>query len=133
MNGCIFCRIAAGEAPSWRVLETEHALAFLDLQPVSEYHTLVIPRRHVRDIFEVPTSELVHVMVALKQVVDRFRERLGIEHVQIVSNSGAAAEQAVFHLHFHVIPRHGGAGQAVTWSPRPELRERFDEMLRRLD
>ena len=129
MSKCIFCRIVAGTERSWKVYETPHTYAFLDVNPLSEYHTLVVPKRHYTNVFDVPPDEWVRVMATVKTVVDRFRERLGIEHVQIVNNSGGAADQQVFHLHIHVIPRGTGDDQHVTWSPRPDLRKRFDAML----
>ena len=129
MSECIFCRIVAGTERSWNVYETPQTYAFLDVNPLSEYHTLVVPKRHYTNVFDVPPDAWVGVMASVKTVVDRFRVRLGIEHVQIVNNSGGAADQEVFHLHVHVIPRGTGDDKHVTWSPRPELRERFDTML----
>ena len=133
MDDCIFCHVVTGKAESWKVHETDHAYAFLDIHPVNEYHTLVIPKRHYVNIFDVPADELLQVMSALKNVVDLYRERLDMENVQIVSSSGAEAQQDVFHLHFHIVPRHSGDGQDVQWSPHPEMRQRFGEMLARLE
>ncbi len=130
---CIFCRIAAGEVQSWKVHETDQAYAFLDIHPVNEFHTLVIPKQHYADIFTVPEDELMHLMSALKHVVDLYRERLGIQNIQILNSSGPEAQQDVFHLHFHIVPRHTGDGQDVKWSLHPEMRERFGEMLQRLE
>ena len=132
MNDCIFCQIANGTAPAWKVHETEAAFAFLDIHPVNEYHTLVIPKTHYTNLFDVPEKVLIEVMLALKQVVDLYQEKLGIKHVQIVNSSGAAAQQDVFHLHFHIVPRYRGDGQDIRWSPHPAMRERFDELLARL-
>ena len=132
MSECIFCRIVAGTERSWKIYETAHVYAFLDVNPVSEYHTLVVPKRHYVNVFDVHPDAWLELMAAVKDVVDRFRERLGVEHVQIVNNSGGAADQQVFHLHIHVIPRGTGDAEHVTWSPRPELRERFDAMLAHL-
>ena len=132
VSECIFCRIVAGTERSWKVYETPHIYAFLDTNPLSEYHTLVVPKRHYINVFDVAPDAWLELMAAVKAVVDRFRERLGVEHVQIVNNSGGAADQQVFHLHIHVIPRGTGGAQQVTWSPRPELRERFDAMLAEL-
>lgn len=133
MTECIFCQIAAGKAESWKVYETEHAFAFLDIHPVNEYHTLVISKRHYTDIFNIPPAELMYVMEALKHVVDLYHEKLDIENVQIVNSSGADAQQDVFHLHFHILPRQKGDGQDITWTPHLEIRKRFDEMLLRID
>ena len=132
MEDCIFCQIASGNAKSWKVYETDHAYAFLDIHPVNEYHTLVIPKRHYVNIFDIPTEELLHVMSALKHVVDLYQERLGLANAQIVNSSGAEAQQDVFHLHFHIVPRQKGDGQDVKWSPHPEMRERFDDLLAKL-
>lgn len=132
MEDCIFCQIASGNAKSWKVYETDHAYAFLDIHPVNEYHTLVIPKRHYVNIFDIPTEELLHVMSALKHVVNLYQERLGLANAQIVNSSGAEAQQDVFHLHFHIVPRQKGDGQDVKWSPHPEMRERFDDLLAKL-
>ena len=133
MGDCIFCRIVGGDAESWKILETSAAYAFLDVAPVSEYHTLVVPKRHYADIFDVPEDELTQVISAVKQVVDLYHERLGIQNVQIVNSSGSEAQQDVFHLHFHIVPRHEGDGQDVRWTSHPEMRDGFDEMLTRLE
>lgn len=132
MEDCIFCQIASGNAKSWKVYENDHAYAFLDIHPVNEYHTLVIPKRHYVNIFDIPTGELLHVISALKHVVDLYQERLGLANAQIVNSSGAEAQQDVFHLHFHIVPRQKGDGQDVKWSPHPEMQERFDDLLAKL-
>jgi histidine triad (HIT) family protein len=129
MDDCIFCQIARRERESWSVYETGAAYAFLDINPVSEYHTLVIPKRHAVDIFAVPEADFLGVMSALKHVVDLYRSRLGMKHLQVVSSSGSEAQQDVFHLHFHIVPRHTGDGQNVKWTRHPEMRERFDSLL----
>lgn len=133
MSDCIFCQIVRGEAPSWKVLETDAAYAFLDIHPVNKYHTLVIPKAHYRDLFDAPPEALKSVMELVKQVADLYREKLGIQNVQIINSSGAAAQQDVFHIHFHIVPRHRGDGQNIRWKTYPELRERFDEMLKALE
>ena len=85
MADCIFCQIADGSAPSWKVYETASTCAFLDLAPVNAYHTLVIPKRHYANIFDVPAQELCDVMLALKHVVDMYKAKLGIQSVQITN------------------------------------------------
>ncbi len=132
MGDCIFCQVAAGKAPSWRVLESDGAYAFLDIHPVNAYHTLVIPKRHYRNIFDVPAHELQSLMSLLKRVVDLYVDKIGLDNAQIINSSGAEAQQDVFHLHFHIVPRHSGDGQDVVWKTQPEMREDFDEMLARL-
>lgn len=131
-NDCIFCKIVRGEAKSWKVYEDEHTYAFLDIHPVSEYHTLVIPKKHYENVFDVSEEELLHVMRALKQVIGLYHQRLGLRNVQIVNSSGAEAQQDVFHLHFHIVPRQRGDGQNVRWKTFPEWTARFDQMLKRI-
>jgi histidine triad (HIT) family protein len=71
-------------------------------------------------------------MSALKEVVDLYQKRLGIENLQVVNSSGSEAQQDVFHLHFHIVPRRQGDGQDVKWTPHLEMRAGFDEMLAKL-
>jgi histidine triad (HIT) family protein len=132
MDDCIFCKVAAGEAPSWKVLESDAAYAFLDIHPVNAYHTLVIPKLHYRNIFDIPTHELQSLMSLLKRVVDLYAGKLHLTDVQIINSSGADAQQDVFHLHFHIVPRHAGDGQNIVWKTHPQMRSDFDEMLARL-
>jgi histidine triad (HIT) family protein len=132
MNECIFCKITKGEMKSWKVYETEFSYAFLDINPVSEFHTLVIPKKHYTDIFEIPLTELAHVVTALKYVTDLYHLKLGINDAQIVNSSGAHAQQDVFHFHFHFVPRFKGDGQDVKWKLHPEMRVRFDDLLEKI-
>jgi histidine triad (HIT) family protein len=132
MRDCVFCRIVAGSSPAWIVHETETTLAFLDVNPVAAYHTLVIPKAHQADLFDVGADVLLEVMASVKAVVDLYHRRLGLENVQIVSSSGVHAQQDVPHFHVHIVPRHRGDGQNIRWTTHPELRARFDELLARL-
>ncbi|MEO0340963.1 MAG: HIT family protein, partial [Bacteroidota bacterium] len=108
MTDCIFCKVARGDAPSWKVYENESTYAFLDINPVSRYHTLVIPKKHYQDIFDIEEKDLQALIATVKKVAKYYKEHLGLEDIQIISNSGAAAQQTVFHLHFHIVPRHHG-------------------------
>ena len=132
MTDCIFCQIVQGKAPAWKVYEDAHVVAFFDINPVNEYHTLVIPKQHYVNVFDTPVEELQHVMAAIKKITKRYQEELGIQNVQIVNSSGREAQQDVFHLHFHIVPRHTGDGQNVRWKSHPEYRARFDGLLERI-
>lgn len=129
MEDCIFCKIAKGEAKSWKVYENEKVYAFLDIHPASEYHTLVIPKKHYKNIFDIPEAELNEITIVIKKVVDLYNKKLGIENVQIINSSGAEAQQDVFHVHFHIVPRRIGDGQDVKWMTHPEWQEKFDNLL----
>lgn len=129
MKDCLFCKISQGEIKSWKVYEDEYVFAFLDINPVNEYHTLVIPKKHYEDIFDVPEKELQEVVSVIKKLATLYNQKLGIKNVQIINNSGAEAQQDVFHLHFHIVPRKNGDNQNIKWTPRIELREKFDQLL----
>jgi len=132
LEDCIFCKIVRGEIPSWKVYEDEHAYAFLDINPVSAYHTLVIPKKHFVDSFDIPAEEFAHLMETLKKIVDLYHEKLGLENMQIVNSSGAEAQQDVFHIHYHIVPRSAGDGNNIQWKTHPELRDQFGAMLQKL-
>jgi len=132
MKDCIFCKIISGEAESWKIYEDEFTYAFLDIFPINEYHTMVIPKKHYENIFDIPENEAVHIMKTVKKIADLFNEKLGIQNMQIINNNGKEAQQDVFHIHFHIIPRFSGDNQNIKWTSHPEFRERFDDLLVKL-
>ena len=132
MSDCIFCKIVKGEAPSWKVMENDHAYAFLDINPVTKYHTLIIPKNHSRDIFDIPEADLREVIALVREVAKLYEEKLGIKNVQVVSSNGREAQQDVFHIHYHIVPRKLGDGQSIRWKTHPEWRKEFDGMIERL-
>jgi len=128
-SDCIFCKIIKGEERSWKVYEDKNVYAFLDIHPVSEYHTLVIPKNHYENIFDVPEEELMFVMNIVKKLVKLYSIKLGINNVQIINSSGPEAQQDVFHFHIHIIPRQKGDGQDVIWKTHPEWTNKYDQLL----
>lgn len=108
MSDCLFCRIIAGEVPSRQVYADENAVAFLDVEPWQEGHTLVIPRRHVEDALVDP-QVLAELAPAVRAVSQLLRDRLGASGFNVLTNVGADSGQAVFHAHVHVLPRHAHA------------------------
>ena len=101
MTGCVFCGIIDGSIPGNVVSETEDVVAFLDANPVSRGHTLVVPKEHVEDIHGASGMEFL--MDALVKVSDAVEEAFDPEGINIAQNNGEAAGQEVFHLHFHVL------------------------------
>lgn len=128
MEDCIFCRIAVGTSGCWKMWETSQTIAFLDINPVSRYHTLVIPKKHYANIFDIPDDELREVASAVGEIAKRLKEKLGVNHIQILSNNGREAQQEVLHLHFHLIPRSSGDGNNLRWKTIRPSREEFEEM-----
>ncbi|ADN50164.1 HIT family protein [Vulcanisaeta distributa] len=104
---CVFCKIVKGEEPAYVVYEDEHVIAILDKYPISKGHTLVMPKRHYRDITEIPSDELCHVIRVTKAVTMAVIKALNVPGVRIIQNNGAEAGQVIFHIHFHVIPMTG--------------------------
>jgi histidine triad (HIT) family protein len=108
---CIFCAIVAGQIPSTRVYEDERTIAFLDINPGSEGHMVVVPRTHSADIRDVAPADLAAVFATAQKLTARAYEALGCEGVNVINNCGSAAGQTVFHTHVHVIPRYADKGK----------------------
>jgi histidine triad (HIT) family protein len=104
---CVFCKIVRGEEPAYIVYEDEYVVAILDKYPVNKGHTLVMPKRHYRDITEIPDEELCRVIKITKAVTIAVMRALKVPGVRVVQNNGAEAGQVIFHIHFHVIPMTG--------------------------
>ena len=107
---CIFCKIIAGQIPSFKVYEDENVLAFLDIAPVNSGHTLVVPKKHFTNLEEISKDELCQLAVAIKKVGKAIKDGLGAEGYNVMENNDPIAGQIVPHLHFHVIPRRSGDG-----------------------
>ena len=105
-ESCTFCKIVRGEAPASYVYEDERALAFLSTRPVNVGHTLVVPKVHYENVFEIPEEEMAHLSKIVKRVAYAVKKAVSAEGIRIVQNNGEAAGQVIFHLHFHIIPMH---------------------------
>lgn len=114
---CLFCKIAAGDVPATIVAEDDRTIAFMDINPATRGHALVIPRAHARDVREIDPADLKAVAAAAQRVAARVIERLGADGVNLLNSSGAAAWQTVFHFHMHVIPRYEGDPLKLPWVP----------------
>ena len=106
-NNCVFCAIAAGEIPCFKVYEDEGVLAYLDINPFSEGHTLVIPKAHSECLLDTADEALAMVLARVKKVAAHLKEALPCDGFNILQNNGEAAGQTVRHLHFHIVPRRG--------------------------
>jgi histidine triad (HIT) family protein len=117
-DDCIFCKIVAGDLPAHKVQEDEHTIAFMDLNPWTRGHALVIPRRHSRNLYEVEDEDLERTVVAAKRLAVTMRDRLRCDGVNLLNCCEAAAWQTVFHTHIHVIPRYDGDPLQLPVRPR---------------
>ena len=116
---CLFCKIVAGEIPSQRVDEDERTVAFMDINPATRGHALVIPREHAADLLEIDAEDLAATMTAAQRLARTGLDRFGADGVNLINSCGAAAWQTVFHFHVHVIPRYVGDPMRLPWTPSP--------------
>ncbi len=110
---CIFCEIVRGTAPAYRVAEDERTLAFLDIFPVSDGHTLVVTKEHYATLFDAPSEALEAVAATAKRVAHALRNELTPDGLMVFQLNGAAAMQTVFHYHLHLLPRRAGEPLAL--------------------
>jgi histidine triad (HIT) family protein len=120
---CIFCRIVAGELPSTKVDEDDRTLAFMDINPATRGHALVIPKAHSKDLLEIGQDDLAATLAMAQRLAGRAKEQLGADGVNLLNCCGAAAWQTVFHFHVHVIPRYrddpARDSLRLPWNPTP--------------
>lgn len=114
-ENCIFCKLANGVFSTNVVYEDDDFTVFLDASPAAEGHTLIVPKKHVANAFELPDDLGAKVYPVVKKVAARQKEVLGCDGVNVLQNNGPAAGQTVFHFHVHVIPRFDGDGVMKDW------------------
>jgi histidine triad (HIT) family protein len=116
---CIFCKIVAGELPATIVAQDEQTVSFMDINPATRGHALVVPRAHAEDLLSIDSELLEAVVVAAQRLAATAKERLGADGVNLLNSCGAAAWQTVFHFHVHVIPRYADDPLRLPWQPAP--------------
>jgi histidine triad (HIT) family protein len=112
---CVFCKIASGQIPATKIYEDDIVVAFLDIGPISDGHTLVMPRQHVERVHSCPAELLGQVWSRLAKIAAAIVSATGADGYNILCNNGRAAGQVVDHLHFHVIPRWAGDRVFTQW------------------
>ncbi len=122
---CIFCKIIAGDIPSSRVLETETALAFLDINPINHGHVLLVPKAHHPAIFDLGEEEAAETARLLPRLARAIRKATGADGLNVIINNGDCAGQTIFHGHWHIVPRF--KADAVNW-PWPHSPYSGDEL-----
>lgn len=130
MSDCIFCKIVKGEIPAAKVFENEHVMAFLDISQVTKGHTLVIPKVHTDNIFDMDPLTARHLFEVVPQISNAIKADLSPAGMNLLSNAGEAAGQEVFHFHLHLIPRYGnGDGFGAVWKSH-QSEYTFEELQR---
>ena len=115
MAECIFCKIVDGAIPCVKILEDEHAFAFMDIGPLAPGHLLLIPRKHAETLDQMSGIEAGVLLKHLPALVKAVRAATGCEGVNILQNNGRVAHQVVPHVHFHIIPRKTGDAWQFNW------------------
>jgi histidine triad (HIT) family protein len=131
-GSCPFCRIVRKEAVASYVYEDERVAAFLDIRPLSEGHTLVIPRRHFEVIYDVPDEEVAHLYVIVRRIARAVKKGVNAQGVTISQQNEKAAGQDIFHLHVHVIPRYEGQKLPRFEEVKEAPRERLDAVAQKI-
>ena len=125
---CSFCRIISGNSDAQKLIETDHSVAFLDINPMNFGHALIVSRKHYRDFSELPDEVLHDIVDSLSVVARAIIESVRPSGFNIFNNNGSAAGQSVFHFHFHIAPRFEGDG--LTVKPRLKVYESVEQMSR---
>ncbi len=132
MTDCVFCRIVAGQIPSTRVYEDEHAIAFMDIGQVNPGHVLVAVKKHAANLFELDEAQAAAVGRASRQVARAIEAAFRPEGLSVYQANGKAAGQTVFHYHVHLVPRYEGDGMALSWPVKNPPREKLEEYAARI-
>jgi len=109
-NNCLFCKIIAGEIPCYKIWENDHFLAFLDIKPINLGHTLIVPKNHAEDLFDLSAEDRQGLGGAIQEVASLVKIGTGADGINLGMNNGTVAGQLVFHAHLHIIPRFKGDG-----------------------
>jgi histidine triad (HIT) family protein len=118
MEDCLFCGIVAGDVPAQIVDSDENTVAFMDINPATRGHALVVPRRHSTDLMDVPEEDLERTMAAARRLARRMEEALEPDGFNVLNACRPAAWQTIFHYHLHVIPRYEDDPLKLPWIPR---------------
>ena len=116
-DDCIFCKIAAGEIPSRKIYEDSDLIAIMDLNPTSKGHSLIIPKEHCTNIYDIDEDIAAKVMKTAKKLATKMTVALNCDGFNLLQNNGETAGQTMFHFHMHLIPRYKGDQVGITWHP----------------
>jgi histidine triad (HIT) family protein len=101
---CIFCNIVQKKAPASIVYEDDKTIGFMSIRPINNGHTLVVPKKHYENIYEIPEEEISELYKIVKKITQAVKIAVGAEGIRIIQNNGKAAGQVIFHMHVHIIP-----------------------------
>lgn len=131
MNDCIFCKIVSKKEPALVVYETDDVLCFLPNKIEVYGHTLIIPKKHFADLYDIPEEILSELAKVSKKLALAYKEKIGATGANLMHASGKDGEQSVFHFHFHLLPRFKDDG-LKTWPRLPKIEMNAEELLKKL-
>lgn len=114
---CIFCKLANGEIPTTSIYEDEDFKVIMDLGPASRGHSIILPKTHAANLYELPDDYCSKIMGVAKKCAAAMKKSLNCDGLNVLQNNGEAAGQTVFHLHVHLIPRYKDDQVNITWKP----------------
>ena len=132
-ESCIFCKIVRKQAAASIIYEDEKVMAFLDIRPLNEGHTLVIPKQHYADIFDTPEEVLSQIYKVAKQVSVAAKKVTKSDGITIIQQNGKAAGQDIFHIHVHVVPRFEGQKLPSFNSLKEVERAKLDHVAKKME
>ncbi len=133
MGDCIFCKIIQGEIPATKVYEDEKVLAFMDINPLNDGHTLIVPKRHAETIFEIDPQDLIATIKVAQKLAIAIKKALDSDGMIVVQLNNKAAGQMVPHLHIHLIPRWENDGlQIGKWEIKPGDMEKIKDIAEKI-
>ncbi len=132
MDDCIFCKIINKEIPTDIIYENDKVLAFLDIFPTSLGHTLIIPKKHFINVYDIEEDYLTEIIKVTRKLALAYKEIFGIDNLQLIHNAGKYGQQEVFHFHLHLIPRHEGDGIDLAHIQNEKLREQFGNFMKQI-
>ena len=131
-SDCIFCKIIAGEIPSFKLFEDDDTFAFMDINPANEGHALVIPKEHAADVHAISDAAISATAMTAKRVASAIEKTLDPEGINLVQANGPAAAQSVFHFHMHILPRRKEDGLKLNWGLEPGDMEAIGALAERI-
>jgi histidine triad (HIT) family protein len=129
---CLFCGIVAGTIPSETIDTDDRTVAFMDINPATPGHALVVPREHSADLLDIGQQDLTATVLAAQRLSNRMKEALDADGIDLINACGAAAWQTVFHFHIHVVPRYEDDPLKLPWVPTPGDSDEIAEIADRL-
>ena len=129
---CIFCEIIKGNIPSYKIYEDDLCMAFLDISQATIGHTLIVPKQHFENIFELDETVMEHLGKIVVKLSKKLKETLNLSALNVLNNNGANAGQTVNHFHIHLIPRYNENDLTIKFNSNELSKEEFNDLLNKI-